>query len=324
MDRVTNKTEMRGLLYVVAMLFLTACSVAESHPLRLDEAQSLLETKPKQAFEMLSAMDLAEFQDSATMAHWALLYSEAMVRNRLSAPTDTIVNIAVDYYGQHNQIDELKKAQELKRQLRSGLNEDALVSALYIQKVKEFQLYKERAKREQYLFVGLIVLLIAAGVIVWQRQRLKLSDARNEALMAEASGLRDSVDSQRDVLSEMLSARFATIDALCESYYESQGMKNERKAIIDKVKSQIEGLQNDKAVFAEMEQTVNSCRGGMLDALRTAYPDLKPDDYRLFVYLACGLSNRTIALLLDEKIETVYKRKSRLKAKLSPEFQSVF
>ena len=33
------------------------------------------------------------------------------------------------------------------------------------------------------------------------------------------------------------------------------------------------------------------------------------------VYLASNLSNRTIAILIGESIEVVYKRKSRLKAK---------
>ena len=44
------------------------------------------------------------------MARWALLYSEAMVVNQLSAPTDSIINIAVDYYGHHNLKDQFKKA----------------------------------------------------------------------------------------------------------------------------------------------------------------------------------------------------------------------
>ena len=35
------------------------------------------------------------------------------------------------------------------------------------------------------------------------------------------------------------------------------------------------------------------------------------------VYLASGLSNRTIALLIGESIDVAYKRKSRLKAKIA-------
>ncbi|MDE6542630.1 MAG: helix-turn-helix transcriptional regulator, partial [Muribaculaceae bacterium] len=66
----------------------------------------------------------------------------------------------------------------------------------------------------------------------------------------------------------------------------------------------------------EMEHCVNECRGGMLEVLKKEWPTIKPDEYRLMVYLASNLSNRTIAILIGESIEVVYKRKSRLKAKL--------
>ena len=36
----------------------------------------------------------------------------------------------------------------------------------------------------------------------------------------------------------------------------------------------------------------------------------------LLVYLASGLSTRTICLLLDESVNVIYKRKSRLKSRL--------
>ena len=44
---------------------------------------------------------------------------------------------------------------------------------------------------------------------------------------------------------------------------------------------------------------------------------LKQEEYRLMVYIVSGLSNRTIALLIGESIDTTYKRKSRLKAKIA-------
>ncbi len=66
-----------------------------------------------------------------------------------------------------------------------------------------------------------------------------------------------------------------------------------------------------------MENTVNDCRDNLLYNLKKEYSDLKPSEYRLALYLACGLSNRTISLLLGESIEVVYKRKSRLKNRIN-------
>lgn len=312
---------MRALLYFVVLFVATGCSFSSArHDHGLDEAEVLLHSDPALAFEQLNGYDLAEFQDSATLARWALLYSEAMAANRLTAPGDTIVNIAIDYYDRHNKIVESRKARAVRDVLVAGGEADALVSALYVQKEKEFLLYKERAWKRQLIFMGVIGLLMATGVILWQCQRLKLRSVQNEALMAEASALKEGLAVRQDEcskltsrFSDLLSNRFGMIDELCETYYESQGTKAEKKAIVEKVKSQIEQLKSDEGIFTEMEQ----CHGEMLARLREEMPGLKPDEYRLMVYLASGLSNRTIALLIGESIDVAYKRKSRLKAKIA-------
>ena len=303
------------------MLVATGCCLSSAQPRVLDEAQRLIQSDPSAALEKLNGVDVSEFQDSAIMARWALLYSEAMVANRLSAPTDTIVNIAIDYYGRHNIADEFKKASRLKALILSSANADALSTALYLQKEKEFFLYKERVRREQIMFISIMVLFFAVCVIVWMRKRMRIQALQNEALIAEASGLRCQIDASRsDVdrletrLHGLLENRFALIDSLCQTYYESQGTKTERKAIIDKVKGEIESMRTDS--FDRMEKAVNDCRDNLLVKVKDLYPDIKPEEYRLLVYLAGGLSTRTICLLIGETVDVVYKRKSRLKARL--------
>lgn len=313
---------MKSLLYIVLLLIVTGCSYSSSPIVNgLDEAQLMLKNDPAKALEKLNQYDMSEIQDSALMARWALLYSEAMVANHLTAPTDTIINIAINYYGFHNAQPELIKARKLKFQLaNANLETNALATALYLQKEKEFMVYKERTKRQQLMFIAIIVVLIAAGVIVWQRQRMKIKDTQNESLVTEVASLSNHLSLQQSEccslnakISNLLINRFKTIDELCETYYESQGTKTEKKAIVDKVKSQIEALKSDEGIFTEMEK----CQYDLLSQLREEMPELKPEEYRLMVYLASGLSNRTIALLIGESINVAYKRKSRLKAKLS-------
>ena len=139
--------------------------------------------------------------------------------------------------------------------------------------------------------------------------------------MAEASGLRCQIDDSRsDVgrlelkLHGLLENRFALIDSLCQTYYETQGSKTERKAIVDKVKREIESVRTDS--ISDMEQAVNDCRDNILIKVKECFPDIKTEDYQLLVYLACGLSTRTISLLLGESVPVIYKRKSRLKLRL--------
>lgn len=312
---------MRTLLYVILLLVATGCGLSSRHPKVLTEAQQLMLSDPSAALSKLNGVDVSEFEDSATMAKWALLYSEAMVANHLSAPTDTIVNIAIDYYGRHDQTDEFHKASHLKALLKSYESKDELATAIYLQKEKEFYLFKERAKREQYILFGIICLLFAMGVIMWMRQRMRTQTILNDTLMAEASCLklqlashRGDMDRLESKLRGMLEDRFALIDSLCQTYYESQGTKAERKAIIDKVKSEIESVGTDS--FIKMEQAVNDCLDNMAEKIKENCPGIKPDDYRLLIYLASGLSSRTISLLLGESVEVIYKRKSRLKARL--------
>ena len=327
---------MRGLLYTVILLILAGCGYSSSQPGALDEARRLMDSDPSAALSKLNNIDVSQLKDSATIARWALLYSEAMVVNRLSAPTDTIVNIAIDYYGQHNHPYEYQKALRLKALNQSSNNSDALASALYLQKEKEFFLYKERVRREKLIFIGIVVLIISGGVIVWMRQRLKLQSLKNDALMAEAYSFRSEIEARKgDVcrleskLHGLLDNRFSLIDSLCQTYYETQGTKAERKAIIDKVKNEIELVKTDS--FTKMEQTVNDCRDNILLKVKNIYPDLKPVDYQLLVYLASGLSSRSISLLLGESVDIVYKRKSRLKSRMKekvapsyPEILSIF
>lgn len=327
---------MRWLFYMVCLVVVAGCSVSGSVPRVLDEAERLMQSDPSAALSKLNDVDVSEFSDSATMARWALLYSEAIVANKLSAPTDTIVNIAIDYYGRHNLTDEFKKASRLKAIIRYSENADPLVTALYLQKEREFFLYKERTKRVQFMFGALVILLIAAGVIMWMRQRMKLQSLQNDALMAEAYGLKSQLSTEHgninrleNKLHGLLKNRFALIDSLCQTYYESQGTKTERKAIIDKVKWEIELVRTDS--IPEMEQAVNDCRNNLLVKVKGIYPDIKPEDYQLLVYLASGLSSRSLSLLLGESVDVVYKRKSRLKSRLKefvapshPEIMDVF
>ena len=312
---------MRSLLYIVILLVAAGCGYSGNRPKALDEAQRLMHTDPTAALDRLNGVDVSEFQDSATMARWALLYSEALVAYRLSAPTDTIVDIAVDYYRRHRLTDEYRKASRLKALMQSSGDADALATALYLQKEKEFLLYKERVRRRTYMYAGFLILLAGAGTILWMRQRMKLQASQAEALMAEASGLKSQIDASRgDVcrletkLHGLLENRFSLIDSLCQTYYETQGTKAERKAIVDKVKGEIESVRADS--FADMEQAVNDCRDNLLTKVRNAWPEIKDSDYRLLVYVASGLSTRTVCLLLDESVDVVYKRKSRLKSRL--------
>lgn len=307
------------------MFVATGCGYAGSSPGKeLDEARQMITTQPQGALELLNACDVAAMEDSADIARWALLYCEALAANGLKAPTDTIPAFAVEYYGsrQNDCADDYRKACKLREMIAAG-KDDALSTARYLQKEREFYLYRERVRRERITATAGALLLVALALIIWQRQRIRLQRARNDALIAETSSLSEGLRLRQEEksgmerkLALMLRERFSDIDGLCETYFESQGTKAERNAIVQQVKTRIEALKSDGEMLGRMERCVNECSGGVLDSLRCAWPDIKECDYRLYLYLACGMSNRSIALLLGESMEVVYKRKSRLKARI--------
>ena len=164
---------MRMLLYIFLLLVVAGCSYSSTAVTKeLDCVQEIMCSDPRTAFERLNALEVAEFEDSATMARWALMYSEAMVANNLAAPADTIVDIAVDYYGSHSDYERLRRAKQVKSMLQLCGDADALVCALYAQKEKEYMLYRERTERLRYIFAGAMLLFCAICIIVWQRNKI--------------------------------------------------------------------------------------------------------------------------------------------------------
>lgn len=318
------KNAMRCLFYIVLYLLCAGCAYSVENTAALDEVEAMMDCEPATALERLNALDVSQFGDSASVARFALLYSEAMVANGLSAPADTIICVAESYYTDADSC-EAQRLQCIRMRMCGDISTASdLANALYRQKEREIDLYCERTRRNSYVAGGIFLLLLAGSVIGRQRQRMRFQNLRNEALMAEASGLRGAITAKdadlsdlRDRLHGMLDSRFAFIDGLCETYYESQGTKRERKAVAERVKCEIESLKDDGQMFAEMERLVNNCRDGMLERLKSAYPSIRETDYRLAVYLACGLSNRTISLLTGVTVENVYQRKSRLRKRIT-------
>lgn len=320
---------LRVLFYwMVVILVSGCCSVSQMDELELDRAEDVMGNDPKAAYEQLGSMDISVMRDSATMARWALLYSESMAMNRMYVPQDTIVNIAVDYYANHGCDVELSRAQTVKRLLASGSPEDFddLITALYVQKEREYSLYRERMMRERYMAGALVALLIGVGVIVWQRQRLKLQQSRSEALLGEALELRDRLNGQCEAttemqrkVSELFNERFDLIGRLCDTYYETQGTRVERNAIAEQVKAEISAIKSDGAMTVAMENAVNDGCDGLLMRLREECSWIKDEDYRMVTYLACGFSNRAVSMLMGLSVDTVYKRKSRLRARIKSE-----
>ena len=108
-------------------------------------------------------------------------------------------------------------------------------------------------------------------------------------------------------------SNYAILTRLCEQYYVYDGSDKLQKKIIAEVKDIIEELRNDEEAQAEFERVLNQQHDNVMQRFRAEHPTLKEKDYRLYSYLAAGLSATTIAVLLGKDKSVVYNRISRLK-----------
>ena len=90
-------------LYIsLLLLALTACHDKPKplHP-ALARAERLLSSHPDSALHVLARYHLRSFSDSADMAAYALLRTQAEDKNYITHTSDSLIRIAVGYYSRH-------------------------------------------------------------------------------------------------------------------------------------------------------------------------------------------------------------------------------
>ena len=75
-------------------------------------------------------------------------------------------------------------------------------------------------------------------------------------------------------------------------------------------------LGNDAETLQEVEKFVNTYKDHLMERFRQTFPDLKPQDYQLYLYVVAGFSARAISIFMNEKLEVIYSRKYKLKSKM--------
>lgn len=115
-------------------------------------------------------------------------------------------------------------------------------------------------------------------------------------------------------------SNYAILSRLCEQYYVYEGNEKLQQRVLIEVEEIIDELRNDEEAHAEFEELLNARHNELMSRFRADHPTLKEKDYRLYAYLAAGLSATTIAVLLDKEKSVVYNRISRLKKGIKEEY----
>ena len=89
-----------------------------------------------------------------------------------------------------------------------------------------------------------------------------------------------------------------------------------KSKVYDAINDIIKNLGNEPSTMNEMENLINKYYDNLMRDFRNDFPNLREDEYKLFIYLVVGFSSRAIAVLLQVKTDVVYNRKSSLKRKI--------
>lgn len=192
---------------------------------------------------------------------------------------------------------------------------------------KDYFRQKSERNHQRYTISKIVASTIAAfgiaislAIVKYMRYRIRLKNEEINRYMATVNELQSTIrqhDDMAPLLERLLKDRLQLIDELGNMYYEQPNTRKQQEHIYCKVKSVIDDLSNNRKTLDELEDIVNKCRDNKMARLRKDMPELKEKDFKLACYLFAGFSNRIICIFMGDSIENIYKRKSRLKAKIA-------
>lgn len=219
----------------------------------------------------------------------------------------------------------LEKYKMDQDKILSSLLKSNVSEAIFNYEKSKTLLHKEKLKRERLWWLFIVVVMFFVGISIFYVFRKKLQTEKNqqESIIKNAECLRTDLLHQLETnklisasLKTIFKQKYSIVDKLCAAYYESQGVRLEKKRIVSEVELIIKEFSNDTARLEELETYADNHTEGVCSSFRVDFPNLKDEDYRMFLYLLLGFSARSISLFFNEKIEVIYNRKSRLKSKI--------
>ena len=257
--------------------------------------------------EAKGLIDQLAQEESGTTSYWQYMI----------AKSDNDLESALSYLEESFEYNNVEVSDALKQSL-------ALSQRDYYE--SQAELSESEAERSK-LWLSLVILssamvLMLVGVcIIWYVRKQKrakeqyllyISEIRHQL---EEAKKEDYPALKRKYLS-LYKSRFETIGALCEQYAQSQDLVNAEKSIYRKVVSLVDEFTDDYTNREKFEAMLDEDLDNIMSDLRTEMPTLKDKDYMIFSLLLIGFDVTTIANLLNITANTVYIRKSRMKAQI--------
>lgn len=208
-----------------------------------------------------------------------------------------------------------KRSQEIVRQSVSSVQRD------YFQKEYQYEQYKRHVVTALWVSICMFLILVLFCLYRYFVKRNKYKQEKIDSLLLRVDDLSRELRESSEVCNEfsykiqqLYETKFKFIDSIGQKYYSYNGSARDR-FILEDVNTMISQLADDKELEA-LEHILNAYKDNVISLLRIEFPKLKPKDMQFICYWCAGFSPNTMSLLLDEKIENIYNRKSRMRRRL--------
>ena len=179
-----------------------------------------------------------------------------------------------------------------------------------------------------FLIITLLVFLVSRYIRLQREEKdsyIRYADEISRQLhilQTEA----DSLPALKRKYLELYKSKFEDLRVLCDNYLQYKDRTDAEKKMYGQVVTMVNELRNDVDHNAELETILNADLDNIMTNIRNEIK-MKETDYSIYSYLVIGFDATTISRLLDVSVNTVYIRKSRIKAAIecsSAEYRNQF
>lgn len=160
------KTQILKATLLVFIIFFSCHQVSQQHPI-LEQAEKVMSEHPDSALFLLEQVAAPEKMPERDYATWCLLITEARDKNYIEHTSDSLINVAIQYFEKKKDINRLSEAYYCQGRVLSELSasEEALTAYL---KAKE--LVRETSDRDLEARINNHL-----GTLYWKNRKFKES-----------------------------------------------------------------------------------------------------------------------------------------------------
>ena len=205
------------------------------------------------------------------------------------------------------------------KNVRKTLQHPILTTQMdFLRQELAFQHYKQRTEKVIWMLgIGLVVTL--AGIAIYgirkrMRQRVLRIQEEKARLEEDLEVLQTTQEKTEALKNGLFESKMKELDKLVlVSLKEFKNEESRNRAILKLVQDTKDQIHGNKKNMANLEKWVNEYKDNVMLHLRSEI--VLPDEsyYELACYLLANFSVNTIALLMDETTNTIYKRRSRIR-----------